>query len=127
MAAEEIAAIATALGVDRLDPAWMGATMVVEGVPDFSHLPPSARLQFAGGATVAVDMLNTPCHLPAAVIEAERPGAGRGFKRAAEGLRGVTGRVEREGVVRIGDALRLFVPAQRAWAGAVSAPIEGSA
>ena len=66
--------------------------------------------------TVTVDMLNHPCHLPAPVIEAEVPGAGRAFKRAAEGRRGVTAWVEREGRLAVGDALRLFIPGQRAWA-----------
>jgi len=49
-------------------------------------------------------------------IEAVRPGNGRGFKRAAEGRRGVTAWVEREGMLRLGDTLRLHVPDQRAWA-----------
>ncbi len=44
-------------------------------------------------------------------------GAGRRFKAAAEGLRGVTAWVEREGPIAVGDALRLFVPDQRAWQG----------
>ena len=45
LSAEELRAIADDMGVDWFDPAWAGASMVVEGIPDFSHLPPSARLQ----------------------------------------------------------------------------------
>ncbi|MEM6942014.1 MAG: hypothetical protein AAF509_18060 [Pseudomonadota bacterium] len=33
----------------------------------------------------------------------------------AEGRRGVTAWVEREGMLRVGDTLRLHVPGQRAW------------
>ena len=117
VSAEELAEIAAKLNLDAFDPAWAGATMVVEGLPDFSHLPPSSRLQIAEGATIVVDMQNRPCQLPAPVIEADRPGHGRGFKNAAKNLRGVTAWVEREGVVRIGDAVTLHIPDQRSWKG----------
>ncbi|CTQ33805.1 MOSC domain-containing protein [Jannaschia rubra] len=117
LSAEEVAEIAAAMDLDALDPAWLGATMVVSGIPDFTHLPPSSRLQVEGGATMVVDMANRPCTLPARVIEGERPGHGRAFKAAAQGRRGVTAWVEREGFVRLGDAIRLHVPDQRAWRG----------
>jgi len=113
---EELDAIAAALGAGPLDPALLGASMVVEGLPDFTRLPPSSRLQGPDGACLVVDMENRPCQLPAKEIEAVRPGHGRGFKRAAEGRRGVTAWVEREGLLRLGDTLRLHVPDQRAWA-----------
>ena len=118
LCADEIAAVAATMGVDRLDPAWLGATIVLQGIPDFSHVPPSSRLQGPDGATLTVDMLNRPCVLPGPVIDRALPGAGRLFKAAAEGRRGVVGWVEREGVLRLGDAVTLFVPGQRAWRGA---------
>ena len=121
MSAEELDQIAVAMGLDRFDPVWAGATMVVEGIPDFTHLPPSSRLQFRDGSTVTVDMLNTPCHLPAAVVDRDVPGQGRTFKAAADDLRGVTAWVERAGVVAIGDEIALFAPRQRAWTGATPA------
>ena len=113
---EELAEIAADCGLDALDPALVGASMVVRGIPDFTHVPPSSRLQLPDGATLVVDMENRPCHLPAKPINAEHPGAGDKFKIAAKGKRGVTAWVEREGVCRIGDAVRLHVPDQRAWA-----------
>ncbi|SES13487.1 MOSC domain-containing protein [Tranquillimonas rosea] len=113
---EELALIAADLGLDAIDPAWLGATIVLRGLPDFSHLPPSARLQADSGATLTVDMQNRPCQFPARTIEAAHPGHGKRFKSAAEGRRGVTAWVEREGPVQRGDMLRLFVPDQRAWA-----------
>lgn len=116
LSAEELAVIAADMGMDALDPALLGATAVVSGLPDLTHLPPGARLQAASGATVVVDMENLPCHLPAREIEAETPGFGARFKLAAKGRRGVTGWVERAGDWRLGDRLRLFVPAQRPWA-----------
>lgn len=54
MSAEELTAIAAAMGVDALDPSYMGATVVIEGIADFTHVPPSSRLQAASGATIVV-------------------------------------------------------------------------
>lgn len=116
LCAEELAAIAAAMGLDALDPAWLGASIVLRGLPDFSHLPPSARLQAESGVTLTVDMQNRPCHLPALTI-AERAGpAGKLFKQAAVGRRGVTAWVERPGRLSVGESMRLYTPDQRAWA-----------
>lgn len=115
VSAEELAAIAAACDLPRIDPVWLGATIVVAGLPDFSHLPPSSRLQGPDGVTLVVDMQNRPCHLPAREIEADAPGHGAAFKAGAKGRRGVTAWVERPGVLNLGDTLRLHVPDQRAW------------
>lgn len=115
LSVEELAAIAAKMGVERIDPAWVGASLVVEGIPDFTHLPPSSRLQGPDGVALVVDMENRPCHLPAKVIDAHLPGVGGRFKAAAQGRRGVTAWVEREGVLRLGEMLRLHVPDQRGW------------
>jgi len=116
MSAEEMTVIAERLGLARLDPAWIGATLVLEGLPDLSLLPPGARLQGPDGTTLVVDMMNQPCHLPDPVIRAE---AGTDpamlFRQAARGRRGVTAWVERPGVLNLGDVLRLHVPDQPAW------------
>jgi hypothetical protein len=115
LSAEELAGIARRMGVDALDPALVGATMVVQGIPDLSHLPPSSRLQGQSGATLVVDMQNRACGLPAKPIEAALPGFGKAFRAAAAERRGITAWVEREGPLRVGDTVRLFVPDQRAW------------
>ncbi len=115
MSSEELADIAAEMSVEALAPALLSVSVLVSGIPDFTHIPPASRLVSAGGASICIDMENRPCHLPAKGIEAEMPGMGRLFKAAAKGLRGVTGWVEREGVLRIGDELRLHVPEQREW------------
>lgn len=115
MSAEEIAAIAAEMGVDALNPSRLGATMVLRGISDFTHLPPSSRLQGPSGATIVVDMENHPCVLPAREIELDMPGYGKAFKSAAKGRRGVTAWVEREGMVAVDERLRLHVPEQRGW------------
>ena len=117
VSAEELAAIAATLGLEAIDPAWLGASIVVAGLPDFTHVPPSSRLQGPDGVTLTVDMLNQPCNLVAKTIEGARPGHGKAFKAAAAGLRGVTAWVERPGALHVGDDLVLHVPGQRAWRG----------
>ncbi|MEM8979682.1 MAG: sulfurase [Pseudomonadota bacterium] len=112
---EEMQEVASQIGVEEFDPRWVGASLVLKGLPDFTHLPPSSRLQSEAGTTLVVDMENRPCHLPAPVIEADAPGAGKAFKTAAKNRRGVTLWVEREGPLRLKEKLRLHIPDQRAW------------
>ena len=118
LSAEELAAIAADMGLPGLDPALVGATLVISGIPDLTHLPPSSRLQAEGGATLVVDMENQPCTLPAKPIEAAHAGFGARFKAAAKGRRGITAWVEAEGSLLLGQTIRLHVPAQRNWRGA---------
>ena len=115
--AEDLAAIAAEMGLDALRPEWLGASIVVEGIEDFTHIPPSSRLQNGeGGTCLVVDMANRPCHWPGKEVEKDHPGLGKRFKQAAAGRRGVTAWVEYPGPLRVGDELRLHVPDQRAWA-----------
>lgn len=113
---EEIAQIAARMGVDSIDPARLGASIVVRGLPDFSHLPPASRLTAPSGAALCIDMQNRPCVWPGKSLEVQHPGQGKGFLAAAKGLRGVTAWVAAEGALTIGDTLRLHIPDQRPWA-----------
>lgn len=115
VSAEEMAAIAAEIGIDALEPEWLGASLVVEGIDDFSRLPPSSRLQTESGTALIIDMENRPCIWPAKELEKEHPGLGKRFKPAAAHRRGVTAWVERPGPLRIGDRMRLHVPDQRPW------------
>ncbi len=112
---EELSGIAAEMNLAELDPSYLGASIVVKGIPDFSHIPPSSRLQAGTGTTVTVDMENAPCVLPGREIEADHTGLGAAFKPAAQGRRGVTAWVERPGNLRVGDKMRLFVPDQPLW------------
>ena len=115
LSAEELAAIAADIGLAELNPLYLGTSIVIEGIPDFTHVPPSSRLQAENGTTIVIDMLNGPCNLPAREIEKDEPGHGQAFKQAAMGRRGVCAWVEREGLLKLGDTLRLHIPGQRAW------------
>ena len=115
LSAEELAEIAARMGIDALSPSLIGASMVLSGIPDFSHIPPGSRLQGASGATLVVNLNNRPCTIPAKAIEAVHPGFGAKFKPAANHRRGIVAWVEREGLFRLGDAVRLHIPDQRPW------------
>ena len=116
LSSEELDQIGRDMGLDKaLDASLVGATMVISGIPDFTHLPPSSRLQAESGATLVVDMENRPCTLPARPIENHHSGFGAKFKAAAFGRRGVTAWVEREGLLELGQKVSLHIPDQRAW------------
>lgn len=116
LSAEELAEVAAAMGLDTLSPGLLGATMVLSGIPDFSHVPPGSRLQGSSGATLVVNLENRPCVFPGRAIEAAHPGFGARFKPAAKGRRGIVAWVEREGSLALGDEVRLHVPDQPVWA-----------
>lgn len=114
LSAEELALIAADLGLEALDPALIGASMVVEGVPDLTRLPPASRLIAENGVALTTDTENAPCTLSAREIQ-RATGRGKTFKAAAAGRRGVTAWVERPGRLALGDRLRLHLPPPEAW------------
>jgi MOSC domain-containing protein YiiM len=116
LSAEEMAQIAQNIGVEHLDPILLGASIVVEGIPDFTFVTPGSRLQAPDGTTIVIDVENGPCNFPAREIEKDAEGHGKAFKAAARGKRGVTAWIEREGTLSVGDKLRLHIPNQRSWA-----------
>lgn len=112
---EELAQTAAEMGLEAIDPIWVGASMILRGIPDFTHVPPSSRLQAENGATLVIDMENRPCVLPGREIEQEHAGFGPKYKAAAVDRRGVTAWVEREGQIAVGDVLTLHIPDQPVW------------
>lgn len=112
---EELQDIGAAMAIPDVKASWLGANMVVEGIPDLTLLPPSTRLQFPSGATIVVDMENRPCRYVADVISKHYPTPAKGFVAAAMNKRGVTAWVEREGSVHIGDEITLVFPPNRLY------------
>ena len=112
---EEMAEIADKLDIPSLPPEWVGANLLVSGIPDLTILPPSTRMMFSSGATLIVDLENQPCKYPAEIIEKHHPGHGSTFVARAKHKRGLVAWVEREGKIASGDTIRLFLPPQRLW------------
>lgn len=119
LGAEELEEIAADMGLDRIDPEWIGANLVMRGIPQLTQMPPGSRLIFENGTSLVVDMENAPCRLAAGGIEEHRPGQGMSFPKHAAGRRGVTAWVEREGSISLGERARLHIPPQRIYAPAV--------
>lgn len=115
LSVEELDSIRLSMKLDTLEPSWVGANLVVEGLHDFSQLPPSARLIAENGTSLVVDMENAPCRFPGDIIDQHRPGFGKLFPKAALGKRGITLWVERPGALREGDLLTLHVPPTCTW------------
>lgn len=116
LSVEELAASAEAMEIDRIAPEWTGANVILEGVPDFTQIPPSSRLIFESGASVVNDMENGPCKFVGEEIERHHPGKGLSFPAKARGRRGICGWVERPGALTLGMKARLHIPPQRIWA-----------
>jgi len=112
---EELAVIANDMGLTGLKPEWLGANLLVSGIPHFSQIPPSTRMIFSGGASLVADLENSPCKYPGEVIDRHHPGYGKLFAKAAVGRRGITAWVEREGQINTGDSIDLFIPPQRIY------------
>lgn len=117
---EENAEIARRLGVDRVEPEWLGANLVIDGVPDLTRLPPGTRLFFPGPATLVVEGENNPCRFAGRSVGVHFPGRDDielAFPKVAKGLRGVVAWVERAGPVRNGDTVDVKIAAQRLYRG----------
>jgi len=113
---EELAETGAAMGLpEPVRPEWIGANLVLSGIPLLSQLQPSSRLIFEGGASLTVDMENAPCRFPGEVIDGFHPGLGKLFPKAAYGRRGVTAWAEREGEIALGERCRLHIPPQRLY------------
>ncbi len=102
---EEMRLIAENLGLPKIEGGWIGANLVLEGIPDLSFLPPRTLLFFEGGATLRIDGYNAPCALAgggiAQAVGASRKGriAGRCVRR----YRAIANRLDRN---RHGDGLQ---------------------
>ncbi|MDQ0395274.1 MOSC domain-containing protein [Labrys monachus] len=117
---EELAVIAANLGIDHVEPEWLGANLAVEGLPRFSFIPRGTRLFFPSGAVLAVTDQNAPCRIAGAEVARHcggKDGLALRFSAAAKRLRGVVAHVDRPGAIRVGEAFHIRVPEQWVWCG----------
>ncbi len=112
---EELEQIAQNLGVPAIEPEWLGANLALRDVPDLSRLPPATRLFFPAEAVLVISEENHPCVFPGKAIQRrypDVPGLVERFPKAAHHCRGLVAWVERPGVIRRGDTVRVAVPEQ---------------
>ena len=109
---EELVEIASGMNLDVVEAGWIGASLVFEGIPNLSYLPPRTLIMFENGTTLRVDGYNAPCRLSGGSIskyigeEADdhtRTDTALKFKDAAYMKRGLVAWVECEGEIRTGD------------------------
>ncbi|QIB32575.1 MOSC domain-containing protein [Ancylobacter pratisalsi] len=118
VAPDELAEIARRLQIAVLRPEWIGANLVIEGVPRLTQLPPGTRLHFPGGAALVVEGENAPCRQAGAAVARAVSGGtdfDTAFVKAAAGRRGLVAWVERAGEIAAGTDVALRVPPQRPW------------
>ncbi len=113
LSTEELEEVRVEMGIDRLDAGWIGANLVITGIPDLTLLPPSTRLIFSSNAALVVDNENAPCRYPGDEIDRYYPGKGKGFVKAAINRRGLVAWVEREGDIASEDSIAVHVPPLR--------------
>jgi hypothetical protein len=112
---EDMEEIARKTGLPHIKPEWLGANILLSGIPNFTLVPPGSRLIFSDGASLVVDMENEPCKFPGDVIDQHHSGYGRLFAPSARNLRGVTAWVEKQGAIGEGNTIALHIPPQRIY------------
>lgn len=117
VAPDELATVAQRMEIAEVRPEWIGANLLIEGLPRLSMLPAGSFLFFKGGVTLKVDGQNAPCRLAGRQV-AERAGmsdveAGAlAFPKAARRLRGLVAWVEKPGRVTLGEEISVRIPEQ---------------
>ncbi len=112
---EDLAAMADKLDIEHLDPRWIGANVVVSGLPHFSYLPRGTHMMLPGKTVLIVTDQNAPCTLSGEAIAAQVPGRPEiklQFPGLAQGLRGVVATVEHGGTIAAGMTIDARLPAQ---------------
>lgn len=109
---EELEIVAQRLGVDKIDPAWLGANLAFSGHAEFTKLPIGTRIWFPGGAVLSVEAENQPCLGPGKEIACHMPAVkAADFPKNALKLRGLVGVVFKAGAVELGDIARIEIKA----------------
>lgn len=117
VANDELQLIAAGMKIAQVKPEWIGANLVIDGVPRLSMLPSGTMLFFSGGVTLKVDAQNGPCRIAGRSI-AENAGmddheAGSLlFPKVARRLRGLVAWVEKPGRIKPGEAVSVRIPEQ---------------
>jgi MOSC domain-containing protein YiiM len=108
---EETAAIANDLGLDEILPDWMGANLLLEGIPALSAITPNTRLFFESGAVLLITEENNPCKTLSAEIASHFPGKPELLEKIVKvsmRRRGLVAVVELPGKITKGEPVRVL-------------------
>lgn len=112
---EEMAVVAEKLSLPEIRPEWLGANLLLEGIPDLTRVPPTSRLFFSQGAVLYISSENNPCIHPGKILQDHFPDhsdLAAAFIKAAAHLRGLVAVVEKPGMIAHGDTFSLNSPIQ---------------
>lgn len=117
VAIEELAEIASRIGMTNIDPGWLAANIAIEGAGPITQLAPGTIIRAPSGAGIYVSELNSPCRVAARLLahHGGYTGDASTFVRHAMGRRGVVGFVYAAGKLEVGDRVELlFAKTQQA-------------
>jgi MOSC domain-containing protein YiiM len=100
------------MGIDHIDPGWVGANLAFTGISNLMLLPKGTKLIFPSGAVLVVEAENMPCVGAGRVIASKYPDHNlmpNRFPKAAMHKRGLVGVIERAGTVRVGDSVTVEI------------------
>jgi MOSC domain-containing protein YiiM len=103
----ELHQIAQRLDLEEILPGTIADNICTEGLPDLTALPLMTRLMFPSGASIMTGGENNPCTIAGGMVQARYGTLPHKFPKAAIHLRGITGWVERPGVIRVGDLIEV--------------------
>lgn len=122
VAPDELERIARNMGIREIRPEWLGANLLLDGVPLLSFLPAGTMLFFRGGVTLKVDAQNGPCRVAGALVAErarldDREAGALMFPKAAKRLRGLVAWVEKPGRIAAGEEVSVRIPEQWIYRG----------
>ena len=117
VAPDELAIVAGRMGISDLKPEWIGANLLLDGVPQLSMLPSGTMLFFKSGVTLKVDGQNAPCRIAGRSIAEharmrDHDAGSLLFPKVARRLRGLVAWVEKPGRIEAGEDVSVRVPEQ---------------
>jgi hypothetical protein len=111
---EELKLIAEKMDLSEIRAEWLGANLLIKGIPNLTLLPPGTRIFFSGGAVLVIQAENLPCKHPGKVIQDayKQEGLQELFPNVAMHLRGLVACVEKPGQIQEDETIQVEVPAQ---------------
>ncbi|WP_442583037.1 MOSC domain-containing protein [Mesorhizobium sp. ASY16-5R] len=117
VAPDELALVARRMELPEIRPEWIGANILLDGVPHLSMLPSGTLLFFKGGVTIKIDAQNGPCRYAGRQVAlragmADEDAGSLLFPKAAKRLRGLVAWVEKPGTLTMDEEVSVRVPEQ---------------
>ena len=106
---EELEEVRSKMDLPRIEASWVGANMLVSGIPELTQLPSGSRLFFENGVGIVIEGENMPCTTAGGGLQnqyPERTDITTAFPKKAIGKRGLVAWVERPGRIRTGEKIK---------------------